>query len=114
MEQYTITINGKAYEVEVNKHAEGEASIVSRPEVVLQKVQTSSSTGTPVTAPMPGSLFDIVVNEGERVEAGQVILILEAMKMENEIMAPISGRIASIGKQKGDSIKSGDVLAIIE
>ena len=104
MEQYTITINGKAYEVEVNKHAEGKASIVPRLEVDPQKVQRSSSTGTPVTAPMPGSLFDIVVNEGERVEQGQVILILEAMKMENEIMAPISGRIVSIGKQKGDSI----------
>ena len=114
MEQYTITINGKAYEVEVNKHAEGKATIVSRPEVAQKKVPSRPSTGTTVSAPMPGSLFDVIANVGDRVEAGQVILILEAMKMENEIVAPIAGRIASIEKQKGDSIKSGDVLAIIE
>ena len=115
MEQYTITINGKSYEVGVKKHTDGTPIVVTKPELVTEnKLEAKPVSGTSVTAPMPGNLFDVIANPGDQVKEGQVIMILEAMKMENEIMAPVSGRIASIEKQKGESINSGDVLAIIE
>ena len=64
----------------------------------------------PVNAPMPGTILDIKVKAGAAVKAGDVVMILEAMKMENEISAPQDGTIASIDVRKGDTVNSGDVL----
>ncbi|NLP31416.1 MAG: biotin/lipoyl-binding protein, partial [Clostridiales bacterium] len=63
-----------------------------------------------VEAPMPGTILDILVKVGDVVEDGQVLLMLEAMKMENEIMAPQAGTVDSIQVAKGDSVNTGDVL----
>jgi biotin carboxyl carrier protein len=66
-----------------------------------------------MTAPMPGTIIDIRVTEGQTVKAGDIILILEAMKMENEIVAPSDGTIAKIYTSKGESVSTGDSLVTI-
>jgi biotin carboxyl carrier protein len=69
--------------------------------------------GQSVEAPMPGTILDIKVSEGDTVANGDVLLILEAMKMENEIMSPAAGKVVSINVNKGASVNSGDVLIVI-
>ena len=69
--------------------------------------------GEVISAPMPGTILDIKVNVGDHVANGAVLVILEAMKMENEIMAPVAGKVLSIGVSKGASVNSGDVLVVI-
>ena len=68
---------------------------------------------TPIHAPMPGMIIRYEVKEGEAVGEGDVLLILEAMKMENSITAPVAGTVLSIPLKSGDSVKKGDVLAVI-
>jgi biotin carboxyl carrier protein len=62
---------------------------------------------------MPGTILDVKVNVGDTVENGQVLLILEAMKMENEIMAPAGGKVVAINASKGASVSAGDVLVVL-
>ncbi|KKM12546.1 hypothetical protein SY88_03180 [Clostridiales bacterium PH28_bin88] len=69
--------------------------------------------GETVSAPLPGTISDIKVSAGQQVEAGQVVMILEAMKMENEVTAPVSGQIAEILVNKGQSVTAGDPLLVI-
>ncbi|MCX7657288.1 MAG: acetyl-CoA carboxylase biotin carboxyl carrier protein subunit, partial [Oscillospiraceae bacterium] len=69
--------------------------------------------GTPVKAPMPGTINDIKVSVGDTVNEAQVLLVLEAMKMENDIVAPKAGKIAAINVKKGDSVNSNDLLLTI-
>ena len=67
--------------------------------------------GEKITSPMPGTILDVKVAPGVAVKAGDVLVILEAMKMENEIVAPQDGTVAAVNVKKGDSVNSGDVLA---
>lgn len=67
-----------------------------------------------VTAPMPGTILNIVASVGDKVKRGQVLLILEAMKMENEIVAPADGTVVSINVTSGTSVNAGDLLASID
>ena len=92
MKYYNITVNGVAYSVSVEETAAGAAGAVT------------------VKAPMPGNILDVKVKAGASVKAGDVLVILEAMKMENEIVAPQDGTVASINVNKGDNVNSGDVL----
>ena len=123
MKKFKITVNGKAYEVEVEEIGSGAAM----PSVAPQ-VQTASpsplptaapKTNTPpvgsasITAPMPGNIISVNVKVGDVVEAGDVLCILEAMKMENEIMAPKAGTVASVNVSAGASVNNGDVLVSI-
>ena len=64
-------------------------------------------------APMPGTIVDVKVNVGDSVERAQVVVIMEAMKMENEIVAPVAGTVQAIRVKKGDSVNVGDVMAVI-
>ncbi len=120
---YTVTINNKSYEVEVEK---GQASIVkiteATPQIIPQVNQTQVSPppatapvvkGNPVTAPMPGTIIKIKVRNGEHIKKGESILILEAMKMENDITAPVDG-VVQITAAKGSSVSTGDILAVIQ
>ncbi|HEY8552513.1 MAG TPA: acetyl-CoA carboxylase biotin carboxyl carrier protein subunit, partial [Thermaerobacter sp.] len=70
--------------------------------------------GQPVTAPLPGVLLEVRVRPGDRVEAGQVVAILEAMKMENELAAPCSGRVTAVPHVTGQTLNQGDVVAWID
>ncbi|CAH2214519.1 biotin/lipoyl-containing protein [Tepidibacter aestuarii] len=119
MKKYRINLNGKAYEVEVEEitGSESQTETKSAPKKV-EKIKSipskkTSTQGEDVKAPMPGTIVSVKVNEGDNVKAGDVLLVLEAMKMENEIVAPIDGKIISINTSKGASVAGGDVLITI-
>jgi len=114
--KYLITLNDKKYEVVVEK---GDAYIAntttisgSAPTNKPAQVNNSSE-GEVIKAPIPGSVLDIKVNSGDRVKKGQIVLILEAMKMENEIVAPRDGVVKQIYVSKGKSVSTGDVLVAL-
>ncbi|AHM58195.1 biotin/lipoyl attachment domain-containing protein (plasmid) [Peptoclostridium acidaminophilum DSM 3953] len=118
MKKYMININGKAYEVEVEEMGET-AQTAPKPAATLEKAaqkeksapkQSNSGASESISAPMPGTIIDIKVREGDVVKSGQVIMVLEAMKMENEIVAPKDGKIMAIRASRGSSVASGEEL----
>lgn len=124
MKTYNITVNGTTYEVVVEETgstasapayvAPQAAAPVAAPAPAAPKAQAPAAAGgTKVTAPMPGTILAVKVSVGQQVKKGDVICVLEAMKMENDIPAPCDGTIASINTQKGASVASGDLLASI-
>ena len=119
MKNYTITVNGTPYNVTVEEGTSTSAAPVAAP------VQASAPQAAPapkaapapagagsvkVDAPMPGNILDIKVSNGAAVKAGQVLCVLEAMKMENDIVAPQDGTVASINVNKGDSVEAGQTI----
>ena len=128
--KYEVTLNGKKYEVEVS---ETEATVVnvadapvSAPAPVQAPVQAPAveapapapapavaGEGEKVLAPMPGTILGVKVNIGDAVKAGDVVVVLEAMKMENDIVAPCDGTIKQILVQKTSTVNTDDVLAVI-
>jgi len=116
MKKYRIKLNNKVYEVEIEEVIGG-ASEAATTIIQERPVQASSLaqslTGVTMEAPMAGSILSIAVNVGDIVKKDQVLLILEAMKMENEICSPVDGKILSIGVVKGDSVNAGHVLVQI-
>ena len=134
--KYKITLKGTTYEVEVEK---GEAMIldeyeakspvppapVAAPVVVAAAPVTAApasaaaaapaapAAGTPVTSPLPGNIFAIKVKEGDAVKAGDVLIVIEAMKMENEVCAPSDGVVKQIAVTKGQLVATGDTLVVI-
>jgi len=106
MKNLTVTVNGVAYNVTVEENTNGAAPVAAAPAAA----PAPAAGSVPVNAPMPGTILDIKVKAGAAVKAGDVVMILEAMKMENEISAPQDGTIASIDVRKGDTVNSGDVL----
>lgn len=133
MKQFNITVNGKTYQVEVEEVGGSVAAPVSRPAAVQTPAAVTPtpapapvskpapaaapreipSGGTVINSPMPGTILDVRVSEGKAVKTGDVLMILEAMKMENEIMAPHDGTVVSIQAVTGASVSSGDVLVVI-
>ena len=116
MKNYTITVNGNVYEVTVEEGFTGAASApkAAAPAPKAAPAPAAAPAGAAgavaVTAPMPGKILGVKASAGQAVKRGQVLLILEAMKMENEIVAPQDGTVASINVNKGDTVNSGDVL----
>lgn len=121
MKKYNITVNGNTYEVFVEEadatSAPASFAPVAAP-VAAPKAAAPKAAAAPVaagaakvTAPMPGTILAVKVSVGQQVKKGDVICVLEAMKMENDIPAPQDGVIASINTQKGASVNAGDVLA---
>lgn len=116
MKNLTVTVNGVAYNVTVEENTNGAAPVAAAPAPAATPAPAAAPAApaaagsVPVNAPMPGTILDIKVKAGAAVKAGDVVMILEAMKMENEISAPQDGTIASIDVRKGDTVNSGDVL----
>lgn len=120
MKRYNITVNGKTYDVaveEVGASSSAAASTPSAPAAAPAPAPAAQAAptgaGTPVKAPMPGNILDVKVNVGDTVSVGQVIVILEALKMENDIVATAAGKITSLPVKKGDTVNSDDVIATI-
>lgn len=131
MKKYSITVNGKAYEVEVEELG-GSSNArpmarATKPAPVASKVEapkavpkapkankSSNGAAGAVNAPMPGTVLDVKVNVGDSVSNGDVLLILEAMKMENEIMASGDGKVTAINVTKGAAVNAGDVLIEVQ
>ena len=125
MKKYNITVNGKTYEVFVEEAGNVAAAPVTpvapvaapvaAPEAPAEAPAAApvSADGTQVKAPMPGTILAVKKNVGEAVKAGDVIVVLEAMKMENDIVAPCDGTVKSINAPKGSTVNTDDVIAVI-
>ena len=121
MKKFNITVNGNAYEVEIEE-VKAAAPVAAAPKAApaaaapAPKAAPAAAAAAPaagdntVTAPMPGKIVKLVASVGQAVNAGDVLLILEAMKMENEIVAPQDGTVASINVSKSDSVEAGQVI----
>lgn len=123
---YKVTLNGKVYEVEVEKgeaviQAEYEAALPAAPAAPAPSAAAASAAapaaqagaGT-VPSPLPGNINEVRFSAGQTVKAGDVVIILEAMKMENEIVAPKAGTLTKIHVQKGAVVNTGDPLFDVE
>ena len=131
--KYNVTLNGRTYEVEVEAGkamlideyaavapaapaaAPAAAPVAAAPAPVAAPAAAgvSVSGGESVVAPMPGNILKVNVSVGQRVKKGDVLLVLEAMKMENEIMAPCDGVISAVPVAKGATVNTGDLLVAI-
>lgn len=115
MKKYRVNVNGSLYEIEIE---EMDASAAKRapaapPAPAAKPAPAPVGAGTKVNAPMPGTILDVKVQAGQSVKRGQVLVILEAMKMENEIQAPCDGKITGVNVRKGDSVETAALLCTI-
>jgi len=131
MKEYLVTVNGKTYEVQVEEIGENisavnpipsapkpASSVISIPNPGLNKpeikpLSTGAAGKTAIKCPMPGTIMKINVKIGDVVKSGTILCILEAMKMENEILAPGDGVVFSVNVKQGVNVNSGDVLFTI-
>lgn len=131
MKKYNIHVNGVTYAVEVEEvggastaapaaapvvHAAAPAAPVAAPAAAPAAAAPAapSAGATVISSPMPGTIWEVVASVGQAVKEGDVLVILEAMKMENEIMAPCAGTVESIGYIKGAAVNTGDVLVTLK
>ncbi len=131
--KYVVTINGKQYDVEVEKVSGGykpmsmgakaapaapapaaPAPAAPAPAPAAPKAAPVSAGDNTVTSPMPGTILGVKVKEGDAVKAGQLVIILEAMKMENEIVAPADGVVASVAVKEGDTVETDATLVVLK
>lgn len=131
MKQYNITVNGTAYAVEVEEiGGAATPAVAAAPAPVAPKTAPApapkaaapapaasaapSAGAQKIDCPMPGTILDIKVKPGDAVNAGQVLVILEAMKMENEIVAPDAGTVDTVPVTKGQAVNAGDLLVSLK
>lgn len=112
MKKYRIKVNDKLFEVEVEEISSAAVKEVKE-EVKVETVAAENVSGEQVRAPLPGTITSIEVKVGDRVEEGDVLFIMEAMKMENEIPSPVSGTIKAIHVAQNASVDTGELLATI-
>ena len=121
MKSYTITVNGTAYEVTVEENGNAAAPVAAAPKAAAPAPKAAPAApkaaapaagagSVKVSAAVPGKVVKIVASVGQSVKAGDSVVIVESMKMENEVVAPEGGRIASIAVAAGSAINTGDLL----
>ncbi len=130
MKNYKITVNGNVYDVQVEEInaantavkaaaptqaavPAAQAAPTPTPAPTQAAASVPAGKGTSVPAPMPGTVLDIKVNVGDKVNANQVVAVLEAMKMENDIVTPVSGTVTAVNATKGQTVNSGDALITV-
>ena len=125
MRKFIVNVNGFSYEIEVEEIAGGAAPVAAAP--VAAPVAAAAPAPAPVASapvaaaagqeaiesPMPGNILDVRVKPGDTVSSGDVLLILEAMKMENEILSPRNGKVVAVNVSKGVTVNSGEVLVVL-
>ena len=127
--KYELTLNGRTYEVEVElaepmlmqefqSYAPAPAAaavpvVEAAPSAAPTAAPAVTGAGEKVDSPMPGTILKVNVAAGQTVKEGDLLVILEAMKMENEIFAPKSGTVTQVAVSKGASVNTGDVLVVI-
>ena len=128
--KYKVTLNGRTYEVEVEAGkamlldeyeaiapapvaAAPVAAPAAAPAAAAPAAPVVTGAGEPVTAPMPGTILKVNVTNGQAVKAGTVLCVLEAMKMENEIMAPKDGTVTQVVVSKGSTVDTGAPLVVL-
>ena len=129
MKEFNIKINGTSYQVAIEEVGGSPSKSMSTsapsttkqnaPEInyttpVKKAAPVVAAGAASVNAPMPGKIVKVVASAGQTVKKGEVILILEAMKMQNEISAPVDGTLKTISVSAGQNVKPGEVLAVIE
>ena len=125
MKYYNITVNGVAYSVSVEETAAGAAPVAAAAPAApaapkaapapaaAPKAAAGAAGAVAVKAPMPGNILDVKVKAGDSVTKGQTLVVLEAMKMENEIPAPKDGKVAQVVVTKGATVGAGDTLVVL-
>ena len=113
MKKYSVVVNGTAYEVEIEEMNASDAVKTAPAPAPAPAPAASGGTGEAIKAPMPGNILDVRVKAGDQVKSGQVLMILEAMKMENEIMCPHDSKIVSVAVSKGDTVEPDTVLCVL-
>ena len=113
MKIYRVKVNGKLYEVELEAVSESKASIEVPTSTSNKIISPSNGEETPFLAPIGGKVLDIKVEVGSSVKKGDILCVIEAMKLENEVTATIEGCIKEIKISKGDTVANKDVLFII-
>jgi biotin carboxyl carrier protein len=127
MRRFVVNVNGKQYEVDVEELAAGAAAPAPAPAPVAAApaptpapaapkaapAPAAVASGKPVVSPMPGTIVDIKFKVGDSVKRGDILAILEAMKMENEITCDTDGVVTSVATSKGSSINTGEVILTI-
>jgi len=113
-----VFVNGESFRVHLEKHCVGTESVAATPTPAPAPKPKASSAPTAggsqtIAAPIPGLIIDLSVNVGDVVTAGQVVIVMEAMKMENNIIASVNGTVKEIRVAKGSQVATGDVLVII-
>ena len=119
MKKYLVNVNGTDYEITLEEVKDGaefpkKAAAPAPAAAPAAPVAAAPAGGEKVVAPMPGTIVSIAVSAGQSVKSGDVLLVLEAMKMENEIMAPRDGVVAGVHVNKGDSVDSGSLLVSLQ
>ena len=114
MKKYRVTVNGTVYEIELEELIGTAPAPAAAAPAAPAPAAAAPEGGEQVTAPMPGTILSINVAAGDTVKRGQVLMILEAMKMENEIMCPCDGKVASVNTSKGGAVESGTLLCVIQ
>lgn len=112
MKKYRVNVNGSLYEIEIEEMS-APATMSAPAAPAAAPVSAAPAGGQKVEAPMPGTILDIKVQAGQSVKKGDVLIILEAMKMENEIMAPCDGKVTGVNVRKGDSVETAALLCTI-
>jgi len=112
MKVYKVKVNGKVYEVELESVSEKAGSIAAAAQPAAAP-QAASGEGTPLKAPMQGTILNVKVAAGDQVKKGQVVAILEAMKLENEIVANADGVVKQVLVSKGQTVNNQQTLLII-
>ena len=112
MKRYRVNVNGTAYEIELEELTG--AAPAAPAASAAPAAAPAPEGGEQVTAPMPGTILSVNISVGDTVKRGQVLMVLEAMKMEKEIMCPRDGRVASVNTAKGASVESGTLLCVIQ
>ena len=131
MRKFLVTVNGGSYEVTVEEiggaaplaaPAAAPAPVAAAPAPAPAPAPAAAAAPAPaapvaggekVNAPMPGTILSVAVAAGQDVKSGDILVVLEAMKMENEIVAPRDGKVAQVVTSKGSSVNTGDVLVVL-